>query len=633
MQRAMGPIPDSPCPLDPEIRGTIDRSTYRIENVVFRSRPGVYVTSNLYIPTNAKGKRPAVLVVHGHWAGARRDPTVQARCLGLVQLGFVVLAVDAFGSGERYSMPARGTYHGALYGSTLWPSGHTLLGMQVYDNRRAVDYLQSRAEVDGDRIGVTGASGGGNQTMYAGAMDERIKAVVPVCSVGNYQAYLHAACCVCEVLPGALTFCEEGDVLGMVAPRALMVINASRDSIQFSPNEAIKSIERATAVFRLFNVADQIRHVVFESAHDYNKPMREAMYGFMTQYLTTGGDGKPIPEPPIAVESPEDLACYPDTDDRPDDFLTPPSFATDAAHAVLARTYSRPPTHAEEWESTAVASRRELLQLLGGFPKVPRLVAKVGTSSKRGDGVTIDFELSGEGGLPIPLTQFNKATPAPVQPTCILVHLDGRKKALEHPLAAAFVRRNWLVVAPELRATGEYAPSRDQVRTTSDHNSAEHGLWVGRPLLGQWVFDIRCLMEWLSVQPGFDRRKVAVVGLGQAGLVAIASGALMDDRFTSVVTVGAPVSYVPYGPYPDGTRMGLLVPGLFKAGDVPHLAGLIAPRRLIVADGMGRDGKKLFDRPLHAAYAFTESVYKAHRVIDQLTVTTTVRPDEIIGRL
>ena len=91
--------------------------------------------------------------------------------------------------------------------------------MQVYDNRRAVDYLLTRPEVDGDRLGVTGASGGGNQTMYAGALDERFKAVVPVCSVGNYQAYLQAACCVCEVLPGGLRFTEEGDVLGLVAPR------------------------------------------------------------------------------------------------------------------------------------------------------------------------------------------------------------------------------------------------------------------------------------------------------------------------------------------------------------------------------------------------------------------------------
>src|SRR5439155_21169183 len=109
-------------------------------------------------------------------------------------------------------------------------AGRRLLGLRVDDNGRAVDYLVSRPEVDGKRLGVTGASGGGNQTMYAGALDERIGAVVPVCSVGTYQAYLRAACCVCEVLPGALRFAEEGDVLALVAPRALLVVNATRDS-------------------------------------------------------------------------------------------------------------------------------------------------------------------------------------------------------------------------------------------------------------------------------------------------------------------------------------------------------------------------------------------------------------------
>src|SRR5260370_18144528 len=122
--------------------------------------------------------------------------------------------------------------------------------MQVYDNRRAVDYLLTRDDVDGTKLGITGASGGGNQSMYAGALDERFKAVVPVCSVGNYQAYLKAACCVCEVLPVALRFTEERDVLGLVAPRALLVINASRDAIQLSPADAAPSVVPATTIFQ-----------------------------------------------------------------------------------------------------------------------------------------------------------------------------------------------------------------------------------------------------------------------------------------------------------------------------------------------------------------------------------------------
>src|SRR5688572_31179086 len=142
--------------------------------------------------------------------------------------------------------------------------------MQVYDNRRAVDYLLSRKEVNG-KLGITGASGGGNQSMYAGALDERFAAVVPVCSVGNYQSYLRTACCVCEVLPGALTFTEEGDVLGLVAPRALLVINAARDGIQFSPAEAEKSLARAKDIYAVLGAESKVKQLVFDSGHDYNR--------------------------------------------------------------------------------------------------------------------------------------------------------------------------------------------------------------------------------------------------------------------------------------------------------------------------------------------------------------------------
>ena len=122
---------------------------------------------------------------------------------------------------------------------------------------RAVDYLLTRPEVDGKKIAITGASGGGNQTMYAGAWDDRFGAVVPVCSVGNYQAYLGTACCMCEVVPGALRFTEEGGVLGLTAPRGLMVVNVTKDGIQFSIPEAKKSLAFASGVYKVYDKPDK----------------------------------------------------------------------------------------------------------------------------------------------------------------------------------------------------------------------------------------------------------------------------------------------------------------------------------------------------------------------------------------
>ena len=357
MFAAMGPFPDKPCDLEPKVVGVLKREGYRIEKILFQSRPDVWVTANAYVPEGVQGKAPAVLAVHGHFAWARRDPVVQARCLGLVKLGFFVLALDAFGAGERHPTPGPGTYHGALLGASLWPAGQTLLGMQVYDNRRAVDYLLTRPEVDGERLGVTGASGGGNQTMYAGALDERFQAVVPVCSVGNYQAYLQAACCVCEVLPGALRFTEEGDVLGLVAPRTLMVVNATMDSL---PVQRRRGRTRAWIGRRRSSnsTTPRTRWCIRPSSRrtPTTRPMREAMYGWMTRWLKGEGDGKPIPEPKHEIEKVEDLACY-EEGKRPATFVFPCTFAGREAKRLLAAFDGHVRDHKEAWEATAVMLR------------------------------------------------------------------------------------------------------------------------------------------------------------------------------------------------------------------------------------------------------------------------------------
>jgi dienelactone hydrolase len=631
MFAAMGSFPEKPCPLEPKDVGVLKRQGYRIEKLLLQSRPDVWITASAYVPDPLSGKAPAVLVVHGHWPWARRDPVVQARCLGLVKLGFFVLAVDAFGAGERYTTPARGTYHGALYGSTLWPTGQTLLGMQVYDNRRAVDYLRSRSEVDGDRLGITGASGGGNQTMYAGALDERFRAVVPVCSVGTYQAYLHAACCVCEVLPGALRFAEEGDVLSLVAPRALLVINATRDAFQFSVGEAQKSIIRARPVFRLYDADAKLRHATFESPHDYNQPMRETMYGWMTRWLKDEGDGKPIPEPKHEVEKPEDLACLGDTP-RPKGFLFPSSFAAREAAAQLAHFHEHPPDHRQAWESRAIGMRARLRkEVFGDFPRLPKPEAKPSETTTAEGVRTTTLLLHPEPELPLPALVKTRAPGR--APACVLLHFDGKAEALKHPLAAALLAKGWTVLAPDLRGTGETQPGNEAIAGAPDHHSAEHGIWLGRPLLGQWVFDVLCLLDWMAVQPGLRKDRIAVVGLGQAGVVALCATGLFDEQVTAAVAVDAPATYFTDLPYANGTRMGLLAPGILRAGDVPHLAALSAPRRLIVSGGVSPQGKKLTEKELRECYAFTRSMYRLHKAEPKLTVEVEMRPEDIAAGL
>ncbi|WP_397571510.1 acetylxylan esterase [Schlesneria sp. T3-172] len=596
--KAWGGFPETDCDLSPQVLGTFQREGYRVEKLVFQTRPGVWMTANAYVP-DQPGKRPAILQVHGHWAGAKQDPAVQSRCIGSVKLGYFVLCVDAFGSGERAVGKALGEYHGEMTAATVLPVGLPLSGLQVYENRRAVDYLRSRPEVDPDRIGITGASGGGNQTMYAGAFDERLKCVVPTCSVGNYQAYLGAACCFCEVVPGALRFTEEGDVLGLAANRGLMVTSATKDAFQFSVDEARKSVARAEAIARLFGTST--KHTIIESPHDYNQEMREAMYGWMAKHLKGEGDGSPIPEPPVQPEPREMLLCYPN-ESRPDDYLTIPRFA--ATEAIRLAEQRPVPADRAEWEKARPKRVESLIQVLGGQPERTALDLAVEPGNSDKD-QKLAFNV--EPGL---RTVARRDLPEKPGRLAIVLDLDGGlERAWSGDLATRLRDGGWAVVTPELRATGQFADPRDKIGHAPDHNTAEWSIWIGRPLLGQWVWDVRRTLDAIAERDGSLPHDVLITGQGTAGLVALCAAAL-DQRITRVTAVDSLGSYVTDQPY-RGLRMGLMVPGILRDfGDVGEIAALVAPRPVTIQGGVSGGGQPLDTARLTAAYSSTRKVFE-----------------------
>jgi pimeloyl-ACP methyl ester carboxylesterase len=413
-----------------------------------------------------------------------------------------------------------------------------------------------------------------------------------------------------------------------------LVVIATRVGFQFSVGEAEKSVGRARTVFRLYGVDEKLHHAIFDSGHDYNQAMREAMYGWMTKWLKNEGEGKPIPEPKHTIETPADLQALP-VEARPKGFLFPPTFAAREAATLLAKFTKGKPDHSQEWESSAVFMRDQLRrQVFGDFPKLPRPVAEMDKPEIVDQITATRLLLESEPGLRLPAILKSGVQRAPGrQPACVLLHLDGKAEAIQHPLVPALLAKGWAILAPDLRATGETRPAKDAIGGARDHNSAEQALWIGRPLLGQWVFDVLCVLDWLAFQPSIDPRRFAVVGLGQAGIVALCAAGLFKDRVTTGAALRTPTTYITQQAYAPGTSMGLLAPGILRLGDMPQLAALVAPRRLLLVDGVTPQGKKLTEQYLREAYAFTRDIYKLYKADAKLTVTEGGRIEDIAAGL
>jgi pimeloyl-ACP methyl ester carboxylesterase len=288
----------------------------------------------------------------------------------------------------------------------------------------------------------------------------------------------------------------------------------------------------------------------------------------------------------------------------------------------------------EQWESNAVYLRNQLRkQIFGGFPKAPPPTAELGKAETKDGITTTSLLLQPEPGLPLPALLMQKDSSKQAQPACVILHMKGKAETRIHPLMAELLKRNWAVAAPDLRGTGETAVEGDVVAEAEDHNTAERALWIGRPMLGQWVFDVQCVLDWLALQPGLDKRRFAVVGIGAAGVIAIGAAALLEDRIASAAALGTPATYVTDQPYASIMRMGLLAPGILRLADIPQLAAMIAPRTLVVAGAVTPQDKKLYLEEIEEAYDFTQGMYGLYKPAGKLLIRQEVKVEEIAAVL
>jgi len=298
------PMPDK-FPMNPKVTGKIEGEDYIIENVYFESIPGFFVTGNLYRPKGKQGPFPAIANPHGHWEHGRLENqvlgSIPGRCINFARQGFISFAYDMIGYNDsKFRFPH--TFAGEPKGY-LW--GISLMGLQLWNSIRVIDYLQSLPDVDPDRIACTGASGGGTQTFMLMSIDERVKVSAPVVMI---SAYMQGGC-LCENAPNLRVDCFNVEIGAMMAPRPMLMVSCTGDWTQHTPDVEHPATQ---SIYRLYDATDKVGSVQVNEQHNYNQESREAVYGWFSKWLLGVGDGSSIKETPFEVPPPVQMLVFPD---------------------------------------------------------------------------------------------------------------------------------------------------------------------------------------------------------------------------------------------------------------------------------------------------------------------------------
>ncbi len=301
---ASGLWPEPPrTPLQPQISGRVERDGYSVENVAFQSRPGLYVTGNLYRPLGVGGRRPGLLNPHGHSRKGRLEHTdnssTPARCISFARQGYVAFAYDMIGYNDARQLP----HHFGGWRDWLWSLG--ALGLQLWNSMRAMDFLLSLPDVDPERTGCVGESGGGTQTFLLAAVDDRLTHVAPVVMVSaHYQGG-----CVCENIPNLRLDTFNVEVAAMAAPRPMTLVSATGDWTRNTPTVEFPAIR---SIYALYGAEDRLSEAQITAPHNFNQGSREAVYRFFSRWFRGTPIEEPIPEAPLTPEPDETLRVFPE---------------------------------------------------------------------------------------------------------------------------------------------------------------------------------------------------------------------------------------------------------------------------------------------------------------------------------
>ncbi len=521
----LDPLPPR-TPLNPSIKGRIEKEDYVIEKIAYESRPNHVVPALLYLPKNTQKPVPAVISAIGHWSFGKSSEKPQLRGIGLAKRGFAVLAVEGVYAWERH-IP------GNNEGFEPFVAGGAIVGHEVWDIMRGVDYLESRPDVDTTHLGITGASGGGLQTFYAGAVDERFDAVMPAVALWPMsELAVNFYYSSDNWVPGISQMGGMGSLIAITAPRAMLIMNVDAD---YATSYACEQMVNAARPFyRILGAKSQILHTIEPGVHDYTKSMRENTYAFLNRWLKGTGDGFPVDEPPLKDE-------LFDENDPEIMVFGGKGIPEEGAETVCSIWTDQAATIRSNLSHDPAALPGKLHALLN----MPSLGASEAVQTDRG------FLLTTDPGVQVAVIRMGEGPRTVVW----LGKSDFETESQRAEVQALARHATVFVVEPR----GAGMPGEMHILRHAP-------IVMGRPLVGMWTYDLLSVVNYLEIQHAYDG--ILVAGSGrEMGLVCLLAS-LLDNRIKGAAINGMFSSFVQLVGYGNPAAQ---IPGILKVADVEHL--------------------------------------------------------------
>jgi dienelactone hydrolase len=558
-------------PVKAAIFGKIDRGDHTVEKVYFESYPGFYVTGNLYRPKNVSGKAPAVLCPHGHWAYGRLENqqlnSGPARAASFARQGYVAFLYDMVGYNDSAAISHRFApdhRENTVDRAALWSIN--LLGLQLWNSIRSVDFLLTLPEVDPDRIGCTGESGGGTQTFLLMAVDDRIKVSAPV----NMVSFLMQGGSLCENAPNLRVDTNNVEIASMMAPRPMMLVSATGD---WTKNMMTSEYPAVRNIYRLFGAEDKLTAVQMDAPHNYNQPSREAVYGWFAHWMLGRAETSPIKERGGGVAAiPELLVFF--GRPRPANELNEAQLTEsliEAGKRQLDEMQPRDPASLEYFrEQFGNAFRHSLMAEYPG----PHNVAAGEVTTTKLTGVTKeDFVISRRGKLDrVSVTLFKPSSKQPGDSFVVLAtpETDGRVSPDTSSLVELLNRAGHNVMLVHSFAGGRKIP--DNIKFFTTYNRTDEAIRAQ---------DILTAIAYVKSQSPTAR--LSVVATGRAGLWALLARGIAPAIDRMIVDAAefdstSDEAFVKYAP----------IPGLRRAGDFTTAAAIAPLTPLLIHNSGNR---------------------------------------------